>query len=188
MKHVWSAIVIWAMLAPWAFADPSELEKVHGGINRETSVHFDVNWPLTGTRRARLKTPRKIIDGTLMVKPRDLADPNGANLSIRIGLERLHGGEEDRQFWNRIGGSEKTYGKDESGDRWLWPNLVWLLNGPLLPRLSPALHTGMGETVDDFGAVVIRHYDSQGVEFPDTAQEPLVSFRWHEWKTNHIKP
>ena len=145
---------------------------------------FDIFWP---PRDPLEQTPgadvRPLLTGTLTV---DIAHVKGANAEARLAITIVRPSEEaDRQYWNsQLAFADISWMNEvrvwDTEDKWLWPNLPYLLRQPGLERVERYGGIDPGKQVDnDFAAVLIRKYDADGnVESPDTKASPLVSAEW----------
>ncbi len=148
------------------------------------ACNFDIFWP---PRDPVEQTPgadiRPLLTGTLTV---DITRVKGANAEARLAITIVRPSEEaDRQYWNsQLAFADITWMNEvrvwDAEDKWLWPNLPYLLRQPGLERIERYGGIDPGKQVDnDFAAVLIRKYDADGnVESPDTKGSPLVSAEW----------
>jgi hypothetical protein len=94
--------------------------------------------------------------------------------------------EAGREFWNsRLAFSEYDWMRYvrvwDADNRWLWPNLAYLLRLHGIERVERYGGVDPGKGVDDdFAGVLIRKYDASGRnEDEATRRAPLVAAEWY---------
>ena len=148
------------------------------------SLCFGVFWPPLDPATAGGAKARALLNGEITLSVRSQA-ATGWWTQIRVVLSRPTG-EEDREAWNsRLAFPEHDWMKYvrvwDADQRWLWPNLPYLLRLPGEERVQRYGGVDPGKGVDnDYAAVLIRKYDAGGqVESDETRKAPLVSAEWH---------
>lgn len=148
-----------------------------------SNLPFSISWPLTAAAERKDSSRLPLLRGTIHTR---LAESGSAQetLKIRVSLERPDS-EEQRGFWNSTlaypqyswMSAVRVWDKDQ---RWLWPNLPYLLCPFGTQGFDRYGGWDPGKHVDnDFAAVLIRKYDYAGVAESDvTRTNPLVSAEW----------
>jgi len=104
---------------------------------------------------------------------------------LRVTLSRPSD-ESGREFWNKsLAFPEYDWMRYvrvwDADQRWLWPNLAYLLRLHGIERVERYGGVDPGKGVDnDFAAVLIRKYDPSGQnESENTKRQPLVAAEWY---------
>lgn len=149
----------------------------------QESLGFDVFWPPHDPRLPDQRRRRPILNGaieTRVIGPSE--EPAFAAVSVTLTRPR---DEMSREFWNnRLAFPDHDWMSRvrvwDANERWLWPNLPYLLRLPGKERTERYGGVDPGKGVDnDFAAVLIRSYDSEGNESVATRETPFVSAEWH---------
>ena len=148
------------------------------------TADFDVHWPLAAPGAAQKPKGKRLLWGRLNVRPVGIGTAE-ARLILSVTLTRPDD-EEHRKLWNNYGAfyRYRWMGQVRVWDarrKWLWPNLAYLFRLHGLDRRERYGGWDPGKDVDnDFAAVLIRKYDPEGNEHPDTkGDRALVSAEWH---------
>ncbi len=148
------------------------------------ALDFGVFWP---PRDPSLPPPNDappLLDGSLVVR---LEAGAGVQPIIRLHLTLTRRADEAaRERWNsRLAFPEYDWMRYlrvwDADQRWLWPNVPYLLRVHGTERIDRYGGTDPGKGVDnDFAAVLIRKFDADGTqESEDSRRAPLVSAEWH---------
>lgn len=146
------------------------------------SLDFDVFWPPHDPSLPDHRRRRPILKGvveTRVVQPAD--EPAFAAISITLTRPR---DETSREFWNnRLAFPEHEWMSQvrvwDANQRWLWPNLPYLLRLPGKERVERYGGVDPGKDVDnDFAAVLVRSFDAAGNETTTSREQPLVTAEW----------
>jgi hypothetical protein len=148
------------------------------------TVAFGIYWPPQDPALAGGAKTRALLTGRVTVRVQNEA-ASGCTASLRLTLTRPSD-EPSRQFWNsRLAFPEYDWMSYvrvwDAEQRWLWPNLAYLLRLHGKERVERYGGVDPGKGVDnDFAAVLIRKHDATGQGESDaTKKEPLVSAEWH---------
>jgi hypothetical protein len=153
-------------------------------------LSFDVFWPPHGAEPAR-SDEQPLLRGALVVQREGQSNTRPV-LRLRVILERP-ADEAAQERWNaRLGYPELDWMRFvrvwDREQRWLWPNLPWLLRLPGREREERYGGVDPAKGVDnDFAAVLIRRYDASGArEGESTRHAPLVTAEWRPMGTNQV--
>ena len=145
---------------------------------------FNIYWPPQDPENEPPDSAKPLLRGNLTLDVTEAAD-GAAELRLTVTVTRPSE-EEDREFWNsRLAYADIDWMDQvrvwDADDKWLWPNLPFLLRLPGEERVERYGGTDPVKRVDnDFAAVLIRTYDAAGeVESAETKATPLVSAEWH---------
>lgn len=145
---------------------------------------FNVYWPPRDPQENPPASAKPLLRGSLALDAKQTPD-GGAEVRLVVTITRPSE-ETDRQFWNSELAFADIAWMDEvrvwdADEKWLWPNLPYLLRLPGQERVERYGGTDPGKHVDnDFAAVLIREYDAHGqAEALETKDAPLVSAEWH---------
>ena len=151
---------------------------------RSSITSFGVYWPPQDPAYGTNSKGRALLNGELNVDVQS-SRATGSVASLRIVLTRP-ADEAGRAFWNsRLAFSEIDWMREvrvwDVEQRWLWPNLAYLLRLHGKERVERYGGVDPGKGVDnDFAAVLIRQYDlTREIESEETKRSPLVSAEWH---------
>ncbi len=148
------------------------------------TLDFGIFWPPKAPAEGRTASSRPLLKGKLVV---DVVCATNQNTvaHVRVELSRPSDAA-GREFWNKtLAFPEYDWMRYvrvwDAEQKWLWPNLAYLLRLHGLERVERYGGVDPGKGVDnDFAAVIIRKYDPAGqTESADTKQEPLVSAEWY---------
>lgn len=185
-KLGWRAVIFVVTLSLQLFcvgcrhaAIPNEADSLDGAV-----CPFSIYWPPRDPQETPAKSARPLLRGKLALDATPAADGrSGIGLVVTITRPSE---ERDREFWNSELAFADIDWMDEvrvwdADEKWLWPNLPYLLRLPGRERMERYGGTDPGKHVDnDFAAVLIRKYDETGeVEAMEAADTPLVSAEWH---------
>ena len=140
------------------------------------STAFRVDWPPVDPSRVRDDRSPPLLSGELVANTGRLSDESA--VSLRIELTRASA-DDDRLRWNRDlkfpeydwMSRVRTWDRNE---KWLWPNLPYLLRANGIEREQRYGGVDPGKGVDnDFAAIVVK---SSGASL-DIAE--LVTAEWH---------
>ena len=161
-------------------ADPSA-STTSGGITR---LEFGVYWPPRDPGKTPAPQARPLLTGCVSIRPEWLPDRSVAT-HLCVTLNRPSD-EAGREFWNsRLAFTEYDWMRYvrvwDADNRWLWPNLPYLLRLHGVERVERYGGVDPGKGVDnDFAAVLIRKYDSSGTnEDDESKRSPLVAAEWY---------
>lgn len=160
----------------WAFAAKSAQVETNRLV-------FGVSWPPEAPTETQRTGAKPLLNGVVIIRAERLSDQSSV-AHLRILLSRPSD-EVGRELWNsRLAFPEyewmryvRVWDKD---NRWLWPNLPYLLRLHGVERVERYGGVDPGKGVDnDFAAVLIRKYDDSGKhEDPVTTRTPLVAAEW----------
>lgn len=155
-------------------------------MSSEQRGEFGVYWPPRSLDPARKESIEPLLRGELIVFP-DREDPSNA-FRIRMTLRRGDG-EADRVRWNeQLAFPEYSWMAKvrvwDHEQRWLWPNLPFLLRAYGEERVDRYGGVDPGKGIDnDFAAVLIRPLRktsaSAETQAPVMSSPPLVSAEWY---------
>lgn len=147
-------------------------------------LDFDIFWPPRPPASAPSLEAKPLLKGRLVLRPEPLP-VRGLAVRLRVVLSRPSE-EAGREFWNsQLAFPEYDWMRYvrvwDAEERWLWPNLAYLLRLHGIERVERYGGVDPGKGVDnDFAAVLIRKYDSDARrEDDDTRRAPLVAAEWH---------
>jgi len=149
-----------------------------------TACNFNIYWPPRDPQEQTSESINQpLLTGSLAV---DIERVKGANAQAHLTITIVRPSEEaDRQYWNsQLAFADITWMNEvrvwDAEDKWLWPNLPYLLRQPGRERIERYGGVDPGKQIDnDFAAVLIRKYDADGnAVSPDTKTSPLVSADW----------
>jgi len=147
-------------------------------------LDFGIFWPPVDPSAASPPATKALLNGHLLVQPVQSSESSW-KLQLRITIHRATD-EAAREFWNsRLGFSEIDWMRFvrvwDAEQRWLWPNLPYLLRLHGIERVERYGGVDPGKGMDnDFAAVLMREYDASGqVENETTKLSPLVSAEWY---------
>lgn len=165
----------------WPLVADSAAVATQAETNR---LEFGIFWPPKAPSETRGPGVRPLLNGCLLIRSEHLSN-HSLMAHLRIVLSRPSD-EAGREFWNsRLAFPEydwmryvRAWDKD---NRWLWPNLPYLLRLHGLERVERYGGVDPAKGVDnDFAAVLIRKYDeSDEREDPVTERRPLVAAEWY---------
>ncbi len=146
------------------------------------TLDFGVYWPPQNPAEPPVGEP--ILLGKLSL--REAETPGKARtLTVSIELTRASD-EEHREMWNdRLAYRQYDWMRRvrvwDADEKWLWPNVPYLLRVHGKNRVERYGGIDPGKGVDnDFAAVLIRAYDPSGTEeSASTRNTPLVSAEWY---------
>jgi len=141
---------------------------------------FNIYWPPRDPEENPPASAKPLLRGSLALNAKQT--PLGAaEVRLEVTISRPSE-EKDRQFWNSELAFADIAWMDEvrvwdADEKWLWPNLPYLLRLPGQERIERYGGTDPGKHVDnDFAAVLIRKYDAHGkAEAFETKDAPLVA-------------
>jgi hypothetical protein len=172
-------VLLW--ICCWALAANAAEKATHTQTNR---LAFGVFWPPTAATNVPASGTKPLLNGVVVVRWEPSTD-RSLVARLRIMLSRPSD-EAAREFWNaRLAFPEydwmryvRVWDKD---NRWLWPNLPYLLRLHGLERVDRYGGMDPVKGVDnDFAAVLIRKYDESGAhEDQATERKPLVAAEWY---------
>ena len=148
-------------------------------------LDFGVHWPPQDPEDPEGPVGKPFLLGQVQIRQGD-SPGGGSPLTATIQLTRPSG-EDDREIWNsrlayrEYGWMRKLRVWNDGEQKWLWPNLPYLLriHGKARFERYGGIDPGSGED-NDFAALLIRAYDVTGqVEQAATKDAPLVSAEWH---------
>ena len=156
-----------------------------GTASSEITRHeFAVFWPPMDPGKTPSLQARPLLNGWVSIRPERSPDCIVA-VHLRVTLSRPSE-EAGRVFWNsRLAFPEYDWMRYvrvwDVDNRWLWPNLPYLLRLHGAERIDRYGGVDPGKGVDnDFAAVLIRKYDSSGTnEVNETKRAPLVAAEWY---------
>jgi hypothetical protein len=171
--------LFWISCCTWASEissnlPPSELQ----------NLDFAVFWPPKDPSEPLAPGARPLLNGCVNLRTEQLPHGNLAT-RLRIMLSRPSD-EPGRDFWNSLLAFPeydwmryvRVWDVDQ---RWLWPNLSYLLRLHGTERVERYGGVDPGKGVDnDFAAVLIREFDASGQnESEETKRAPLVAAEWY---------
>jgi hypothetical protein len=172
-------VLLWTCCWAWVAGAAEKVTQTE--TNR---LEFGVFWPPKAPSESPASGARPLLQGCMIVRPEHLSDGT-LLVHLRILLSRPSD-EAGREFWNsQLAFPEydwmryvRVWDKD---NRWLWPNLPYLLRLHGIERVERYGGVDPGKGVDnDFAAVLIRKYDESGEhEDQATARGPLVAAEWY---------
>jgi len=175
----------WACTSTQAEVGVREL----GETPRQT-LSFGVYWPPRENNGVAV-VEKPLLAGEVVLQRGD-ATVTGSVLRLSVLLTRPSD-ETARARWNtRLAFPELDWMRYvrvwDREQRWLWPNLPYLLRLPGKEREARYGGIDPAKGVDnDFAAVLIRMEDESGTqERPLPPQAPLVSAEWHPLTTNQV--
>jgi hypothetical protein len=178
-KKLLFPVLLWIWC--WASLAYSAESATQAGTNR---LDFGLLWPPTSSPDTSAPKAKPLLNGCLAVCSERLADLSFV-ARLRIVLSRPSD-EAGREFWNsRLAFPEYDWMRYvrvwDKENRWLWPNLPYLLRLHGIERVERYGGVDPGKGVDnDFAAVLIRKYDESGThEDPVTERTPLVAAEWY---------
>ncbi len=148
-------------------------------------LDFGVYWPPQDPEAPEGPAGKPFLLGQLQIRQGD-SPGDGSSLTATVQLSRPSG-EDDREVWNNrlayreYGWMRKLRVWNDGEQKWLWPNLPYLLriHGKARFERYGGVDPGSGED-NDFAAVLIRAYGVTGqVEQATTKDTPLVSAEWY---------
>lgn len=159
-------------------ADPEPVPPPH------TALDFGVYWPPQDLESAEGPVGEPLLLGQLQIHK--VLSPEGhVSFTTAIQLTRPND-EEARETWNsrlmyREYGWMKRLRVWDAGEKWVWPNLPYLLRAHGIARFERYGGIDPDRQVDnDFAGVLIRAYDASGeIELTTTKDTPLVSAEWY---------
>lgn len=148
------------------------------------NLDFGIFWPPKDPSEVPTTSNKVLLQGRLSVHMEPQPD-HGLATHVRIVLTRPSD-EASRASWNaRLGFPEYDWMRYvrvwDAENRWLWPNLPYLLRLHGTERVERYGGVDPGKGVDnDFAAVLIRKYAATGtIENDDTKNAPLVAGEWY---------
>jgi hypothetical protein len=162
----------------------SSLDNASSDTDRSAEVvPFRIYWPLVDQESDVTERSRPLLHGELSVRTAVVGDRPWINLAVALIRPES---EQDRESWNsRLEYAEHGWMRRlrvwDAEERWLYPNLCYLLKLHGHDRVQRYGGWDRGHAADnDFAAVLIRCFDSTGQqENATTADQPLVSAQWH---------
>lgn len=149
------------------FPDPADVRE----------IEFPIYWPPNAAQRSR--SPQSLLNGKLHVS---IGRRGGDSvLNVHAELSRP-AAEPDREYWNRrLAFPEYDWMSRvrvwDADEKWLWPNLPFLLQAHGVAREERYGGVDPGSGVDnDFAAIVLRPIDGQK---PLAESVPQISAQWH---------
>ena len=147
-------------------------------------LDFGVYWPPQDPADPAGPAGEPLLHGKLCLQHAEGTDAQGL-FTLWIELARP-ADEQHREIWNsRLAYREFDWMRRvrvwDVDEKWLWPNVPYLLRAHGKERIERYGGIDPGKGVDnDFAAVLIRAYDATGsAELPATQEAPLVSGEWH---------
>jgi len=179
LKKVLCLVVTWTSGLCWSADLPAGTTA--GEIKR---LEFGVFWPPRDPAKTPAPQARPLLNGCVSIRPERSPDRIVA-MHLTVTLSRPSE-EAGREFWNsRLAFPEYDWMRYvrvwDADNRWLWPNLAYLLRLHGVERVERYGGVDPGKGVDnDFAAVLIRKYDSSGTnEDDETKRTPLVAAEWY---------
>lgn len=167
------------LMSEFAMANAGE----QAAVASQEPLAFDVFWPPHDPSLPDQRRRRPILNGAIETRVVALSgEPAFAAVSGALTRPR---DEMSREFWNnRLAFPDYAWMSQvrvwDANERWLWPNLPYLLRLPGKERVERYGGVDPGKGVDnDFAAVLIRSYDTEGNEVEGTRARPIVSAEWH---------
>ncbi len=150
----------------------------------EETLDFGVYWPPQDPESPQGPAGQPLLLGQLRVRQTDSPQADATH-TVSIQLTRPHD-EEHRETWNaRLAYREYDWMRRvrvwDVDEKWLWPNLPYLLRVHGKDRVERYGGIDPGKGVDnDFAAVLIRACDATGeAEKATDDPAPLVSAQWY---------
>jgi hypothetical protein len=147
-------------------------------------LDFEVFWPPKGPSETPVSGAKPLLNGCVILR-REHSPDGSLAAHLRIMLIRPSD-EAGRKFWNsRLAFPEYDWMRYvrvwDADNRWLWPNLSYLLRLHGVERVERYGGVDPGKGVDnDFAAVLIRKFDASGQnEDEATRRAPLVAAEWY---------
>lgn len=148
------------------------------------TLEFGVFWPPQAPDVATPSDLKPLLEGRLTCRVGRSTDHRlAAHFRLRLARPSDEAG---REFWNsRLAFPEYDWMRYvrvwDGENRWLWPNLPYLLRLHGTERIERYGGVDPGKGVDnDFAAVLIRRYDAVGgTEHEQTRHRPLVAAEWY---------
>ena len=148
-------------------------------------------WPPRDPSQQPTNGTQPLLDGQVVLWFEGLRETRPV-IRLRVTLTRRSDAAA-RERWNsRLAFPEYDWMRQvrvwDADQRWLWPNVPYLLRLHGTERVERYGGVDTGKGVDnDFAAVLIRKYDADGTqESEDTKRTPLVSAEWHPTNTNRV--
>lgn len=145
---------------------------------------FGIFWPPVDPSSTNSPTAKPLLLGQLKCQP-EKSSESAWRLRLRVTICRATD-EAARKHWNSsLAFPDIDWMRYvrvwDADQRWLWPNLPYLLRLHGAERVERYGGVDPGKGVDnDFAAVLIREYGASGEEErATTRQSPLVSAEWH---------
>ena len=146
---------------------------------------FDILWPPRDPELPRPSWIRPLLKGRLAIAAERKGD--GSSAAVRVAVTLTRPAEEaDRKYWNSALAYRYLDWMSEvrvwdAEEKWLWPNLPYLLRLPGRERVERYGGLDPSKFVDnDFAAVLVRKYGADGItESAETKGSPMVSAEWH---------
>jgi hypothetical protein len=167
-------ILLW--MSNWA-------ETLVAASTETNRLEFGVFWPPRAPSDTPPQSARPLLNGSLLVHTEPVSEGNLV-AQVRITLSRS-ADDTSREFWNlQLAFPEYDWMRYvrvwDRDNRWLWPNLPFLLRLHGTERVERYGGVDPGKGVDnDFAAVLIRKYDESGThEDQATKRTPLVAAEW----------
>jgi len=180
------AVLLWVPGCTWA-ADASSAVAQPG----VRTLSFGVFWPPRDPSQPPTHDTEPLLDGRVVLRLESLSDGSSV-IRLRVTLTR-RSDEAARERWNsRLAFPEYDWMRQvrvwDADQRWLWPNVPYLLRLHGTERVERYGGVDPGKGVDnDFATVLIRKYDADGTqESEDTKRAPLVSAEWYPVGTNRV--
>jgi hypothetical protein len=163
----------------WVSAEWTKVAQAEPATQR---VEFGIFWPPADP--SKNPNTKALLEGCVTLRLQD--SPHSDRVAhLRITLTRSSD-EDAREFWNsRLAFPEYDWMRYvrvwDADQRWLWPNLPYLLRLPGRERIERYGGVDPGKGVDnDFAAVLIRKYDASGQQESEVSRKaPLVSAEWY---------
>ena len=172
-------VLLWTCCWAWVAGAAEKVTQTE--TNR---LEFEVFWPPKAPSESPASGARPLLQGCMIVRPEHLSDGT-LLVHLRILLSRPSD-EAGREFWNsQLAFPEYDWMRyvrvRDKDNRWLWPNLPYLLRLHGVERVERYGGVDPGKGVDnDFAAVLIRKYDSSGTnEDNESKRSPLVAAEWY---------
>jgi len=184
--RVVGAVLIWGPSCTWAADAPSLPAKP-----TVQTLDFGVFWPPRDPSQPPTNGTQPLLEGRVVLRLERLSEGSPA-IRLHLTLTR-RSDEAARERWNsRLAFPEYDWMRQvrvwDADQRWLWPNVPYLLRLHGTERVERYGGVDPGKGVDnDFAAVLIRKYDVAGTqESEDTRRAPLVSAEWSPAGTNRV--
>lgn len=158
-------------------------------VSPDEVFDFGVHWPPQDPEAPEGPVGDPLLLGQLQVRKADLPD-SAVGLAFAVELTRPDD-EQARESWNsRLAYREYDWMRRlrirDAEERWIWPNLPYLLRAHGTARFERYGGVDPGSGLDnDFAGVLVRAYDVAGTEWAVTRDDPLVSAEWHAVGVKH---
>jgi hypothetical protein len=184
MDMIWLASALCGALAwvpGWAGAADVSSRTTQPTVR---TLDFGVFWPPRDPSQQPTNGTQPLLDGQVVLWFEGLRETRPV-IRLRVTLTRRSDAAA-RERWNsRLAFPEYDWMRQvrvwDADQRWLWPNVPYLLRFHGTERVERYGGVDPGKGVDnDFAAVLLRKYDPAGTqESEDTRRAPLVSAEWY---------